>query len=111
MTEVKVLSKTDHPNIIKLVEVWEMKKHDEQICFLVLEYCGGGELFHFIVERGYLTEVEANMVMKQLFEAVKYLHSMGITHRDIKPENFLLSKPKDISEIKVIDFGLSKDQT
>jgi len=49
--------------------------------------------------------------MRQLFEAIAYLHSIGVTHRDIKPENFLLNSPKDISCIKVIDFGLSKDRT
>jgi len=37
------------------------------------------------------------------------LHSKSISHRDIKPENFMLSKENDLSCIKMIDFGLSKD--
>ena len=37
----------DHPNIIKLYETWET----ERICFLVTEYCAGGELFYHIVKK------------------------------------------------------------
>ena len=47
--------------------------------------------------------------MKQGFSALKYLHEQKISHRDIKPENFLLKKNENISNIKMIDFGLSKD--
>ena len=47
--------------------------------------------------------------MKQLFSALEYLHSNKISHRDIKPENFMLSKKDDMTCIKMIDFGLSKD--
>ena len=47
--------------------------------------------------------------MKQSFSALKYLHKNLISHRDIKPENFLLKNKDDISNIKLIDFGLSKD--
>jgi serine/threonine protein kinase len=46
--------------------------------------------------------------MNQLFEAIQYLHSQNISHRDIKPENFMLAKSNDITCIKMIDFGLSK---
>lgn len=49
------------------------------------------------------------MIMKQSFSALKYLHENKISHRDIKPENFLLKHKEDISNIKLIDFGLSKD--
>lgn len=47
--------------------------------------------------------------MKQLFSALDYLHSKSISHRDIKPENFMLYKKDDMTCIKMIDFGLSKD--
>ena len=50
----------DHPNIIKLREMWEWN----EVCFLVLEYCSGGELFHYILERKYLSEKEASSIMK-----------------------------------------------
>ena len=45
--------------------------------------------------------------MKKLFGALAHMHALNIAHRDIKPENIMLSE-KD--EIKLIDFGLSKQQ-
>ena len=79
------------------------------MCFLVLEYCSGGELFHYILERKHLSESEASAIMKQLLSALVYLHSQNISHRDIKPENFMLATKGDPSCVKMIDFGLSKD--
>lgn len=106
VTEVDILRQLDHPNIIKLYETWET----ERICFLVCEYCAGGELFYHIVkkEKKHLNEAEAAAVMRQGFSALKYLHGSGIAHRDIKPENFLLFKESDPDNVKLIDFGLSK---
>lgn len=75
----------------------------------MLEFCEGGELFHYIIEKKYLSEEQAAFIMKQLFSALDYLHSKQISHRDIKPENFMLFKKGDLSCIKMIDFGLSKD--
>lgn len=72
-------------------------------------YCDGGELFHYIIEKKHLSEEVAAFIMKQLFCALEYLHGTKISHRDIKPENFMLYKDSDLSCIKMIDFGLSKD--
>jgi len=105
VNEVKILQALDHPNIIKLYEIWEWN----DVCFLVLEFCEGGELFHYIIEKKYLSEEQSAYIMKQLFLALEYLHSKQISHRDIKPENFMLSKIGDLTCIKMIDFGLSKD--
>ncbi len=46
--------------------------------------------------------------MEKIFSAVKHLHTHGICHRDLKPENFLFLTKDEDSEIKIIDFGLSK---
>jgi calcium-dependent protein kinase len=88
INEINILKVLDHPNIIKLHEIWEWN----EVCFLVLEYCDGGELFHYILDKKHLSEAEAAMIMKQLFSALVYVHSMNISHRDIKPENFMLAK-------------------
>lgn len=45
--------------------------------------------------------------MKQLFSAINYFHENNIIHRDLKPENILLEQGKDMSQIKIIDFGIS----
>ena len=75
----------------------------------MFRYCEGGELFHYIIEKKHLSEEVAAYIMKQLFQALEYLHSQHISHRDIKPENFMLYKENDLQCIKMIDFGLSKD--
>lgn len=84
-------------------------------------YCEGGELFYYVIQRKSLSEKEAAMIMKQCFSALKYLHHNKISHRyvnqeyiwewyrDIKPENFLLKNKDNIENVKMIDFGLSKD--
>jgi len=46
--------------------------------------------------------------MRKILGAVKHLHELKICHRDLKPENFLLADSSQDSEIKLIDFGLSK---
>lgn len=46
--------------------------------------------------------------MSQMLSAIKHLHGHGIVHRDLKPENYLMNDTSEQSEIKMIDFGLSK---
>lgn len=76
---------------------------------ILYRYCDGGELFNYIIEKKHLSEDIAALIMHQLFAALEYLHSKSISHRDIKPQNFMLFKSNDLSCIKMIDFGLSKD--
>lgn len=102
--ELAILKQLDHPNIVKLYEIYE---HANNI-YLITEQCDGGELFYHITKTKYLTEEQAAKIMRQIFSAVAYLHSNKICHRDLKPENFLLKYPDDDSSIKLIDFGLSR---
>merc|ERR1719284_1866395 len=49
--------------------------------------------------------------MTQIMGAINYMHDNGYVHRDIKPENFLMQNKTKEAEIKVIDFGLAKDNS
>ena len=98
--EIKILSMMDHPNIIKTYKITENAKN----YYIIMEYCNGGELFNYIVEKEKLEQDEASMFFYQLINALEYIHSLGIAHRDLKPENLLLVENKII---KIIDFGLS----
>jgi calcium/calmodulin-dependent protein kinase I len=102
--EVDILTKCDHPNIVKMHRCFET----DTILYLVLELLTGGELFDRIISKGHYSEADARKVTITLLDAIKYLHSQGIAHRDLKPENILLSDKTDSASIKVTDFGLSK---
>lgn len=106
LREVQIMRKLNHPNILKLYEVFE---NDEEF-FLVMELVTGKELFDKIVEKGQYGEREAANIVRQIVSAVEYLHSNGIAHRDLKPENLLTSVAADGQEmIKIADFGFSKN--
>merc|ERR1712032_1559821 len=103
--EIAIMKMMDHPNIIKLYETFE----DHKNIYLVMELCAGGELFDRIIDAGHFTEVQAATVMKQIIQAIFYMHENHVCHRDLKPENFLFSSkdPIDKTLLKIIDFGLS----
>jgi len=102
--EIDIMKKLQHPNIIQLMEVID----SQDTLYLVLEYVSGGELFDSIVNRGSYTEEEAAKIIKQILDAINYVHSLGIAHRDLKPENLLLLGDGS-DTVKIADFGLSKD--
>ncbi len=104
--EIAIMCQLDHPNIVRLEEVYE--SHSE--IYLVQELCVGGELFDRLDEQPdyHYTEGQCARLVKQMLCAVRYIHSKGIIHRDLKLENFLFSSSDADSELKMIDFGLSK---
>ena len=111
--EIEILIKLDHPNIIKLYEIFE----DDRFLFLVMEKCNGGELFDTIIDhiqkKRMFTEKNAAIIFQQIITAISYCHNNGIVHRDLKPENILYSNEGNEinNNIKVIDFGLSRNFT
>jgi len=102
--EIKVLRRLKHPNIVQLLETYE----DKSKVYLVMELVTGGELFDRIVEKGSYTEKDAADLIRQVLEAVDYMHEQGVVHRDLKPENLLYYCPDEDSKIMISDFGLSK---
>lgn len=108
--EIDVLMKMDHPNIVKLYEVFE----SQNSLYLIMEECYGGELFDRILHRintnNMYTEREACLLMKQIIGAIEYCHNNGIAHRDLKPENLLYLKEgsEENNPLKIADFGLSQ---
>ena len=65
--------------------------------FMVLEYCPGGELFDYIVDRERLCESEARAFFRQIVAAVAYIHHSGYAHRDLKPENILIDEDQELN--------------
>jgi calcium-dependent protein kinase len=89
----------DHPNIVKLYEVFE----DEESLYLVNEYCSGGEMFDRIKKQKKLSEQNISNAMKQILSAIVYCHKNNIVHRylnrlivrDLKPENVMYDNTSD----------------
>jgi calcium/calmodulin-dependent protein kinase I len=102
--EVDILTRCDHPNVVKMHACYETEK----VLYLVLELLTGGELFDCIIAKGHYSEADARNVTITLLDAIKYLHSRGVAHRDLKPENILLKDSSNAAAVKITDFGLSK---
>ncbi|KAH7176559.1 hypothetical protein EDB81DRAFT_42834 [Dactylonectria macrodidyma] len=98
--EVAILKLIEHPNIMKLYDIWENRSE----VYLILEYIDQGDLFTFINMRGRLSEEVSIFFFRQIISAITYCHSFNICHRDLKPENILITA--DL-QIKIADFGMA----
>ena len=102
-TEIKILSLLDHPNIVRLFEVFE----DDKNFYLIMELCHGDNLLSRMKNNRY-KEKAAAVLMEQVVAAIAYCHEKGICHRDLKPQNVLFCDESPNSPVKVVDFGISK---
>nr|BAX24557.1 calcium dependent protein kinase isoform 2 [Nicotiana benthamiana] len=91
------------PNIVEFKGAYE----DKGSVYLVMELCGGGELFDRIIAKGHYSERAAATMCRAIVNVVHVCNFMGVLHRDLKPENFLLSDKSENAALKITDFGLS----
>ena len=101
LSEVEIYLRVSHPNVVKLIEVFE----EPGKIHLIMEVCTGGELYERLASRERYDEQTASRVTRQMLSAVAYLHSLQICHRDLKLENWLYQDSSDDSSIKLCDFG------
>ncbi|KAM4625230.1 calcium/calmodulin-dependent protein kinase type 1D-like [Polymixia lowei] len=102
--EINVLRRIKHENVVGLEDFYESRTH----YYLVMQLVSGGELFDRILDKGVYTEKDASTVIRQVLQAVSYLHENSIVHRDLKPENLLYYNTDENAKIMISDFGLSK---
>ena len=104
-SEINILSKLDHPNIVKYFGTFE----DDFYLHIMMEYLQGHDLYKIISLKDYtkIEEKDMSQIIFKLLKTLIFLHSKNIVHRDIKPENILFSNKKDYSTLKLIDFGLA----
>ena len=99
--EVLILKKTQHQNVIRLLEVFENKQH----IFFVMEYASGGDLLQLVKAKRKISESKTQPIFRQIVQALAYCHSINVLHRDIKLDNILLSSE---NEVLLCDFGVSR---
>lgn|SRR3990167_3305553 len=111
--EAQILSKFDHPNIVKAISCTdktcsETLFREAELGFtLPLEISTDGSLFDLIFNsKAPIPPTIAKTYFLQLMEGIEALHSRGVIHRDLKLENFLLFESG--ATVKISDFGLSE---
>ena len=90
--EIYILKDINHHNIIKFIE----KHHDSINAYIVTELCNGGTLLDNLTKykkenKTAFTEGVVQCIMKQIVEAIKYLHNKKIVHRNISLKNIMLN--------------------
>ena len=99
--EAKAIFKMNHPNIVKVHDIFE----ENGTAYYVMDYIDGKSLHQIVNERGALPETEAVGYIRQVADALKYVHSLNRLHLDVKPGNVIVDAN---GHVVLIDFGASK---
>lgn len=110
----------DHPNIVAVFDAG----HQDGVGYMTCAYCPGIDLGKWLTQHpGRVPAIEAATFLRQVAQAVAYLHVRGLVHRDLKPANILLTQdgiskgdlntvviPLSLSQAtpRLTDFGLSQ---
>eukprot|EP00299_Pterocystis_sp_00344_P011001 c5066_g1_i1.p1 GENE.c5066_g1_i1~~c5066_g1_i1.p1 ORF type:complete len:330 (+),score=11.88 c5066_g1_i1:43-1032(+) len=98
--EAHVLKSLDHPGIVRYYRTWK----ENAVQHILLEDCGESVSHLYLKADVSLMPPSKVMVMlKQILQALSYLHSKGYVHLDVKPENICYNAQND--SYKLIDFG------
>ena len=99
--EAENLSKLRHPNIVKVLEVFD----ENNTTYYAMEYVNGESLDDYIKSKGRIPEGEVLTQLKDIGEALQYMHDNKMLHLDLKPKNVMRNND---GHLLLIDFGLSK---
>lgn len=105
VNEIKIHSTISHPNIATFITWCE----DDQFVYMVLELCHSGNLYKHLKTHGPVSEAQAIEIVRQILNALDYLHQRGIVHRDLKLSNILIDHidSDHRCKIKICDLGFA----
>ncbi|XP_051527163.1 triple functional domain protein-like isoform X3 [Myxocyprinus asiaticus] len=99
--EFSVLQRLQHPHLVRLLDTFETSSSYA----LVLDMADQGRLLDYIVSWGNLTEEKVAYYLRDILEALQYLHKCRIVHLDLKPENLVVDQSPSQPLVKLTDFG------
>lgn len=105
LQEAFTLSRLDHPNIVKVHQVFE----DNETAYMAMDYIDGPDLLETV--EGTAPALKPDQIMATLgdiLDALAYVHAQGVLHRDISPDNILLDRTT--GKPVLIDFGASRKE-
>ncbi|CAD8056637.1 unnamed protein product [Paramecium sonneborni] len=103
INEIQIMRILDHPNLMKLYEVYETQNS----IYMCLELLEGDQLYGLFKMKRTFNIQQIRSILKGLLEGLNYIHSMGIMHRDLKLENILFKEPENYDSVVIADFGLA----
>lgn len=101
--EADAAMRITHPNLVKVYDIGE--DPDTGLCYIIMDYLGGGTLSQRLAHGGSLPISEAVAIIAQLADALASAHDAGIVHRDIKPDNIMFDSR---GVPKILDLGIAK---
>jgi len=105
--EVGATATLDHPNIVR---VYDFGENSDGSYYCTLEYVPGLTLEKLVRDSGPLPPGRVVHLLRQLCQALRTAHAVGLIHRDIKPANIMVARPLGMDEVaKLLDFGLALD--
>ena len=106
--EVKTNIEVSHPNVVQILDSGELQDRTGTP-YLVMEYIKDGKAITTYCNDKRLSLDARLKLVRQVCQAVQYIHSQGSLHCDLTPNNILIAEVAGIPTVKVIDFGLSKE--
>jgi Nif-specific regulatory protein len=107
--EFRLLSSHSHPHLVQVFDYGTLPSGES---FFTMELCRGDDLMTYVRRLAPPPELPQDPrfveVLRQLLAAVDYIHARGLVHQDLKPENVIVSEREGKPAVKLIDFGLAR---
>ncbi len=102
--EAQVIAQLSHPNVVPLYRYGEL----DGFLYMVMQYIDGSDLHSVLSsyrnDEEFMEPEDVLQIIRDMCQALDYVHSKGVIHRDIKPSNILLDKE---GRVFLSDFGLA----